>query len=91
MFRIRNKIPRNETMDKGKHGILNRANGIEMPTVTNRMLWGIDRMGLIGAHDPSKADVSSNQAGKIHPYSLVPGVSKTASKSHLDLQGSSIR
>jgi hypothetical protein len=36
---------------------LNRAYGIEMPAVTNGVLWGIDRVWEIGAHDPKKTNV----------------------------------
>ena len=63
MFGIRNVIPRNKTVDKAEHGVLNGTDGIEMPTMTDCMLWTINCMWLIGAHDPKKVDVSSNKDG----------------------------
>jgi hypothetical protein len=51
---ICDEVPRNETMHKSEHGVLDGANGIEMPTVTNRMLRTVHGMWLIGAHDAKK-------------------------------------
>jgi hypothetical protein len=41
-------------MHETEHGVLNGADGIEMPTMTNRMLWTVHRMWLIGTHDAKK-------------------------------------
>ena len=58
MFGVGNKVARYETMYEARHRTLNRADGVEMATVTDGMAWSVDRMWLIRAHDPKKIKVS---------------------------------
>ena len=94
MVSVCNEVASDKAVDQAKHGVLHGANGVKVPTMTNRMLRCVDGMWKIGAHDSkkSKHDTKSNSTARIgtKPYSLVPGVNRMASKSHKATQGSSI-
>ena len=54
MVGVGNEITCDKTVHKSKHSVLNGADGIKMPAVTNSMLWCVNRMREIGAHDAEK-------------------------------------
>jgi hypothetical protein len=90
VFDIGNEVARYETVNEASHSALYRAYGVKMAAMTDGMARGINSMRLVGAHDTKKEDVSSNKKMAGFTYSLVPGVNKMASKSHIDVQGASI-
>ena len=54
MVGVGNEIACHKTVHKSKHTILDGADGIKMPAVTNSMLCCVNSMREIGAHDAEK-------------------------------------
>ena len=55
MISVGNKIACNKTMHQSKHRVLDGADGIKMPAMTDSMFWSINCMWEVGAHDPEKS------------------------------------
>jgi hypothetical protein len=56
---VGDEITTYKTMHQSKHGVLDGANRVEMPTMTYGVLWGVNCMWEIWAHNPENTQNSA--------------------------------